>query len=237
MNGLADFTHSGQLFAVNCKRGFPMIEACDIYKTYRRRKGLLGVSFLIDQGEKVGLLGPEGSGKTTLIKLLSGSVSPSGGELFVGDIDAVGDPCALRRMAGYLPDPLMDMGNMTAEECLDWTYDLKQLKIENRFEHIMSVCRMTGLDRVYGRMAKRLTLRGRTMIALAQALIGAPDILLADEPGNGLPRNDALALRKLIFKAAEGRTLLISSCNEENLESCDRILELSNGRIVGERFG
>ncbi len=184
-----------------------MIEVSNLHKTFRKRKGLFGLSFSIAAGEAVGLLGGQESGKTVLMDVLSGCSVPSSGEVLVDGYDATDESDAIRRIVGYMPNPLPLYPDMTVEEYLDFIYAIKRVRGKNHFSHIIELCRKTGIENLFGRMIKGLTLAAQKRVALAQALIGDPNILLIDDPEDGLDAEDALALRNLIADISISRTV------------------------------
>jgi ABC-2 type transport system ATP-binding protein len=210
------------------------VSASALTLRYARTVALDRVSFTLHDGV-TGLLGPNGAGKTTLLRILATAVPPDGGDLSILGHDPRGGPgrLAIRRRLGYLPqDPGLHPG-FTAFEFVDYVAILKELTDRRRrHEEVRRVLDAVGLD---GRRGKRIrTLSGgmRQRVALASALIGDPALLVLDEPTVGLDPEQRLRFREMIAELGEGRTLLLSTHQIDDVMTiCRRVIVLDRGAI------
>lgn len=215
----------------------PVIEAVELSKVFRdfwRRpkvRALNGISFTVQPGEVFGLLGPNGSGKTTTLKLVLGLLQPTSGRLRV--FGCAPRDVRIKRRIGYLPEESYCYPYLTAQETLAFYGRLFDLPGRMRRERIRQLLDMIGLtharDRVVGEFSKGMTRR----IGLAQALLNDPDLILLDEPTAGLDPLGCRQVKDLIRAlAARGKTVVLSSHLLADVEDvCDRIAILYNGRI------
>jgi ABC-2 type transport system ATP-binding protein len=210
------------------------IVARDLRKSFRAVRAVDGVSFEIPGGI-VGLIGPNGSGKTTILRMLATYLSPGGGQIVIAGHDAAADPAAVRRSIGYLPESLPGCTDARVEEFLDFRARLKQIPPRARkteIDRCLGSCQLTGVRR---RLIGRLSQGFRRRVGLADALLGSPPVLLLDEPTVGLDPLQVRQTRELFREVSERSTILVSThLLAEAQAVCDRVLMLVRGRLVSD---
>ena len=210
-----------------------MIELDGVTKKYGNLTALRDVSFRVEKNETVGLLGRNGAGKTTLLNLMTGYFPPTAGQIRIGGKSMREDAAACKRLIGYLPEkpPLYD--EMTVESYLRFVCELREVKrqgIKAHTEEILSLC---GLQEVRSRVMGHLSKGYRQRAGIAQALCGAPEILILDEPTVGLDPKQTVEIRDLIRCLSREHTVIFSShILSEVQQACTRVLILEEGRLV-----
>ena len=213
-----------------------VIAVDQLTKWYGRRRAVHGVSFTVSDGEVLGLLGPNGSGKTTILRILTGYLRPSAGTASVAGIDVVGQPLEARRRVGYVPEdvPLYDW--MRVAEFLAFMSRIKGLSgsaVPNSVERVMD---RLAIREVSGVPIGKLSRGFRQRVGVAQALLGDPAVLVLDEPTNGLDPRQIIELRGLIRSVAEKCTVLVTSHILSEIEKvADRVAILLGGRLLATR--
>jgi ABC-2 type transport system ATP-binding protein len=212
----------------------PAVSASELTLRYGRTTALAGVSFGL-RGGVTGLLGPNGAGKTTLLRIVATAIPPDHGELSVLGADPRTGPgrLAVRRRLGYLPQDPGFHPNFTAFEFVDYVAILKELTQRRaRHEEVRRVLSVVGLDNQRGKRIKALSGGMRQRVALAAALVGRPDLLILDEPTAGLDPEQRLRFRELIAELGEGRTVLLSTHQtEEVMMLCQHVIVLDRGAV------
>jgi ABC-2 type transport system ATP-binding protein len=212
-----------------------MLEVHALSKRFGDVTALDGVSFSLDEGEIVGLLGENGAGKTTTLRLLSGGLMPNSGRVSIAGRDLFSDVVATRRKVGYLPETLPIDTEMRVLPFLDYVARLKGLNRAERADGIERVLNACGLEELTNRGIGVLSRGGRMRVALAQALVHNPEVLLLDEPTSGLDPQQVLRMRELILSLSGHHTILFSSHNLTEVAAvCNRIVFLKQGRLVAE---
>jgi ABC-2 type transport system ATP-binding protein len=214
----------------------PAISAINVSKRYGRVAALDSLTLDVRAGEVLGLLGPNGSGKTTFMRLLAGYLLPSAGYLTVAGLDVIKDSLAVRRCIGYVPESAPLYRHMRVGECLTFMARLRGLperEIEGAVERVVD---RLALSDVFDKPTRALSRGYRQRTALAQALIHDPDILILDEPTNGLDPRQIIEMRQLIRSLAGRHTILMSSHILSEVEkTSDRVAVLLDGRLLGIR--
>jgi len=191
------------------------------------------VSFHVDRGEVVGFLGPNGAGKSTTMRILSGYISPTGGEVRVNGLDVTRKGVEVRKHLGYLPESCPLYLDMRVGEYLRYRANLKGVPRRHRKTRVERVMTQCGLTEVRGRRVGNLSKGFRQRVGIADALVHNPDLLILDEPTIGLDPNQILQIRNLIRELAEDHTILISSHILSEIEAtCDRVVVIHRGRII-----
>ena len=194
-----------------------------------------GVSFSIRRGEVVGFLGPNGAGKTTTMKILTGYISPSGGRGSVMGMDVVGEPVAVRRHLGYLPEASPVYPEMQVWEYLDFVGRVRGLERAERAAALDRAVARTGLGDRRRQTISTLSKGYRQRVGLAQAILHEPDLLILDEPTSGLDPNQILEIRELIRELGERKTVLLSThILSEVQATCDRVIIINRGVVVAD---
>jgi ABC-2 type transport system ATP-binding protein len=214
----------------------PAISAVNVSKHFGRVSALQGLTLDIRAGEVFGLLGPNGSGKTTFLRLLAGYQLPSAGRLLVAGHDAIRDSLAVRRRIGYVPEAAPLYRQMLVGEFLAFMARLRGVPEPKVKGAVARVVDQLALSDVIGKPTKALSRGYRQRVALAQALVHDPEILMLDEPTNGLDPRQIIEMRELIRSLAGQHTVLMSSHILGEVEkTCDRVAVLLNGRLLGVR--
>jgi ABC-2 type transport system ATP-binding protein len=214
----------------------PAISAVGVCKRYGAVTALDRLTIDIRRGEVFGLLGPNGSGKTTFMRLLSGYLLPSAGQLMVAGLDAVRDSLAVRRRIGYVPESAPLYRQMRVGEFLAFMARLRGLPERAVAAAVARVVDRLALDAVVDKPTRALSRGYRQRTSLAQALIHDPDILILDEPTNGLDPRQIIEMRELIRSLAGRHTILMSSHILSEVEkTSDRVAVLLGGRLLGVR--
>ncbi len=210
-----------------------MINVKNLARAYGEFLAVDGVSFDIPDGEIVGLLGHNGAGKTTIMKMLSGYLEPSAGNIAIDDIDLAQDPQAVQARLGYLPENLPVYPDMSVADYLDYAATLKGLEGAARHD---SLRRAVGATELAGKLLDPINTlsRGyRQRVGVAQALLGSPRVLILDEPTNGLDPTQTQHMRELIKAFAQQATVILSTHIMQEVDAiCDRVLILNAGKLV-----
>ena len=211
-----------------------VIAAEQLTKWYGPRLAVDRVSLAVGPGEIVGLLGPNGSGKTTILRILAGYLRPSAGTARISGLDVVDDALASRRRVGYVPEDAPLYGGMTVREFLAFMGRLKGLATAGLPAAVDAAVERLGLGPVRGIQIGRLSRGYRQRVAIAQALLGSPDLLILDEPTNGLDPRQIIEMRELIRSLGGERTILVTSHILGEIERvADRVAILLDGRLLG----
>jgi len=212
-----------------------MIEAQDLVKWFGPTLAVDHVSFQIPRGQIVGFLGPNGAGKSTSLRILTGYLPPSAGRAVIDGCDVANQSRAARRRIGYMPENAPLYPEMRVTEYLDYRGRLMRMVRADRRRRIDEVCNRCGLDPVKRRTIGTLSKGNRQRVALAQALLHQPPVLILDEPTAGLDPNQITAVRSLIAELRGDHTVLLSSHILPEIErTADRVIIIAGGRIVAE---
>lgn len=205
----------------------------DISKHFGSFRAIEHVSFEIRQGEILGFLGPNGAGKTTTMRILAGFFPPTKGKVWIGEIELFKKPKEAKRRIGYMPELVSLYGDMRVIEYLKFVSGIKSVPFRQRKAHIEEKLERCGLWEVKMRLIGQLSKGYRQRVGLAQALIGDPDVLILDEPTNGLDPKQIVEIRTLIRELGKERTLILSThILPEVSMVCDRVLIMNRGRVV-----
>lgn len=212
-----------------------MIEVRSISKFYGNKKAVDALSFGIREGEIVGLLGLNGAGKSTILKMLGCFLVPSQGDAFVGRNSVLQDPDAVRRMIGYLPDTPPLYNEMKTKSYLEFVAQLKNVARSDVRRLVDQAIGKTNLQEVANSRISELSHGFRQRVGIAQALVHQPKVLILDEPINGLDPIQIVEMRDLVLSLKGQHTLILSShILSEITKTCDRILVIDRGRLVAE---
>ena len=212
-----------------------MIEAQNLTRRYGDFTAVEGVTFTVNEGEIVGMLGPNGAGKTTTIRMITGFLPPSSGDVAVGGQDLLKEPLAARRQVGYLPENVALYGEMRVVEYLRYRAMLEGMTRAETRSRIPEVIGSCILEEVESQIIGTLSKGYRQRVGLAAAILHNPKVLVLDEPTVGLDPKQIIAIRSLIRDLGREQTLLISSHVLPEVELlCDRVIIIDRGRIVAE---
>ncbi|MEG1740606.1 MAG: ABC transporter ATP-binding protein [Akkermansia sp.] len=209
-----------------------MIIANQLSKTFGRFQAVKDASFTIEKGDIVGFLGPNGAGKTTTLRMLTGYLPPTTGTATIAGCDIVKQTQAARKHLGYLPEhvPLYDDQRVT--EYLKYRARLKGIASRQIWASVAQVVEQCGLDQVRRKMIRTLSKGYRQRVGLADALLGQPDLLILDEPTNGLDPNQIRQIRELIKTLSEKHTIILSTHILSEVEMiCNKVIIIDQGTI------
>lgn len=209
-----------------------MVEIEGVSKRYGHVQALQDVHLKVEKGHVMGLLGQNGAGKTTLLNIITGCLAPTAGRVLINGHDSLLSPSLAKRALGYMPEhpPLYD--EMTVEEFLRFSAELKQMKHEAVSAHVEEIMHETGLTEMRFRMLSHLSKGYRQRAAMAQALCGNPEVLVFDEPTSGLDPKQITEIRALILSLRKNRTIIFSShILPEVRQLCDHVVILHRGRV------
>jgi ABC-2 type transport system ATP-binding protein len=210
-----------------------MIQVSSLCRRFADFRAVDDVSFEIGRGEIVGLLGHNGAGKTTVMKMLTGLLEPTSGKIFINHQQVATQRRAAQRMIGYLAEdcPLYD--GMCVIDYLDWMADLKDLATADKAVMVAEAVAATDLQRYLLQRIATLSRGMRQRVGVAQAILGRPPVLILDEPTSGLDPGQIKQMRLLIKQAAATSTVILSTHILQEVEAvCDRVLLLRGGRLV-----
>ena len=210
-----------------------MISLSGVTKRYGAATAVQDLSFTVNSGETLGLLGQNGAGKTTTLNIITGYLAPTSGDVRVGDYDLLTQPRQAKRLIGYLPEQPPLYPEMTVQEYLDFAAELKGVKKAERKEQVRSAARRTGLEKVLPRLIRSLSKGYRQRVGIAQALLGSPKLIILDEPTVGLDPAQVIEIRKLIRELGQAHTVILSSHILSEVQAvCQQVLILSKGRLA-----
>ncbi len=209
-----------------------MIDVQHLSKRYARHEAVRDISFTVDRGEIVGFLGPNGAGKTTTLRMLTGYLPPTSGSARIAGFDIFRQSIEARRKIGYMPENVPLYEDMRVKEYLNFRAHLKGLSGGEARRRVGTVLDTCGLQSVRRKMIKTLSKGYRQRVGLADALVHDPELLILDEPTNGLDPNQIRQIRELIRRLAESHTVLISTHILHEVEmTCNRVIIIDNGKI------
>lgn len=213
-----------------------MLTVTSLQRRYGNFIAVKDVSFTIQSGEIVGLLGHNGAGKTTMMKMLSGYLEPCSGEITIDEVNLAVDPKRIQRQLGYLPENLPVYPEMTVVDYLDYTADLKGLNGEEKLTEIRRVVRETDIAEKLLSPIATLSRGQKQRVGVAQAILGNPKLLILDEPTNGLDPSQTQHMRELILSVAQRATVILSTHIMQEVEAiCDRVLIINNGELIVDK--
>jgi ABC-2 type transport system ATP-binding protein len=210
-----------------------MIDVNHLTKRFPGNLAVDDISFQVEKGEVVGFLGPNGAGKTTTMRILTGYLPPTGGEIRIGGLDVTRDSLAVRRNIGYLPENCPLYPEMRVNEYLRFRARIKGVRGRHRRNRVEDVKELCGLATVGRRIIGQLSKGYRQRVGLADALVNQPALLILDEPTIGLDPNQIREIRHLVRDLARAHTILLSTHILSEVEAtCDRVLILHRGKLA-----
>jgi len=213
----------------------PMVEAAGLSKAYGVTRAVNELSFRIEKGEIVGFLGPNGAGKSTTMRMLTGFLRPTAGQAAVCGIDVADDPIAAQHHIGYMPESAPLYEDMMVLDFLDYVGQLRQVDAAQIRTRLKNICERCGLNDVLGKDIGQLSKGYRQRVALAQAMVHDPDLLILDEPTSGLDPNQIVEIRELIRDVGRDKTVILSThILPEVQATCGRILIINDGKLVAD---
>jgi ABC-2 type transport system ATP-binding protein len=216
------------------------LEVRDLAKRFREGErtidALRGVGFEVRAGLVTGLIGPDGAGKTTLMRIAAGLLAPDAGSVQVLGVDATHEAIAVQSMLGYMPQRFGLYEDLSVQENLDLYADLQGVPLEARAARYAELMRMTDLGPFTRRLAGRLSGGMKQKLGLACALVRAPRLLLLDEPTVGVDPVSRRELWQIVYRLvqAEGMSVLLSTAYLDEAERCDEVVLLHEGRVLDQ---
>ncbi len=210
-----------------------MIEVKELRRSFGPVVAVDGISFSVDKGQVLGLLGPNGAGKTTAMRMITCYIRPDSGTASVCGHDILKDPIGVRRSLGYLAENSPAYPEMTVGGFLNFICDVRRIKGNDRKKALDRVVPMCSIESVYHQTIETLSKGYKRRVGLAQALIHDPDVLILDEPTDGLDPNQKHDVRELITSMGKDKCIIISTHILEEVEAiCSRTIIVAKGKVL-----
>jgi len=210
-----------------------MIKIDNLVKSFGTKRAVDGISFTVERGEVLGFLGPNGAGKSTTMRMITGFMPPTEGRVSVGGYDVTESPLEAKRLIGYLPENAASYPDMTVKGFLNFAAELRGLGGEARKKAVHRVVDLCFLEAVLNQSIDTLSKGYKHRTCLAQALIHDPQVLIMDEPTDGLDPNQKHEVRNLIRDLGRNKAIVFSTHILEEVDAaCSRAIIIDRGRIV-----
>ena len=211
------------------------LEVINLLKVYDTQKVLNEISFVAPEGKITGFLGPNGAGKSTTLKIATGFIRPTSGDVLVNDISVTNNPMKVKRIVGYLPEHNPLYLDMYVKEYLDFigkTYGIDRQSRQNRIYEVLDLC---GLNIEKHKKLRMLSKGYRQRVGLAKVLMSDPSVLILDEPITGLDPNQIVEIRNVIKEIASEKTVILSTHIMREVEAlCDKLVIIQKGKLVAD---
>ena len=212
-----------------------VIRVENLSKSFGPKRAVDGVSFEVGRGEVLGFLGPNGAGKSTTMRMITGFIPPSAGRVSVCGLDVQDNPIEVKRRVGYLPESAPSYAEMSVMSFLAFAAEMRGLRGEARRDAIRRVVELCHLEGVLGQTIDTLSKGFRHRTCLAQSLVHDPEVLILDEPTDGLDPNQKHEMRTLIRQMGESKAIIFSTHILEEVEAaCTRAIIIDRGRVVAD---
>ena len=210
-----------------------MIKVRNLKKTFGPKVAVNGVSFTVEKGEVLGFLGPNGAGKSTTMRMITGFIPPTGGEVSIGGFDIVNQPIEAKRLIGYLPENAPSYADMSVGGFLGFAAELRGMRGAEVKRAVDRAIEMCWLEAVRHQSIETLSKGFRHRTCFAQSIIHDPEVLILDEPTDGLDPNQKHEVRTLIRRMGEKKAIIFSTHILEEVEAvCSRAIIIDRGTIV-----
>ncbi len=210
-----------------------MISIKELRRSFGPIVAVDGVSFDVQKGEVLGFLGPNGAGKSTVMRMLACFLRPDSGTATVCGYDILKNPLEVRKSIGYLAENVPAYNEMTVGSFLNFVCDTRRISGSDRKKALDRIVPMCAIDSVYHQTIETLSKGYRRRVGLAQALIHDPEVLILDEPTDGLDPNQKHEVRRLISKMAKDKCIIVSTHILEEVEAvCSRTIIIARGKIL-----
>jgi gliding motility-associated transport system ATP-binding protein len=212
-----------------------MIECQALTKQYGRLRAVDDLSFRVEPGEVLGFLGPNGAGKTTTMRIVAGFLPCTSGRALVCGFDVETQGVEAKRRLGYLPEGAPSYPEMTPRSFLEFVADARGMPADKRRQRLDEVFALLHLEKVLEQSIDTLSKGYRRRVGLAQAILHDPEVLILDEPTDGLDPNQKHEVRELIGRMAKSKIIVISTHMLEEVEAvCNRAIIIAQGRILAD---
>lgn len=210
-----------------------MVEIKNITKRYNQNTAVNNLSLNIDKGQIVGLLGPNGAGKSTTMKIITGLIIPDEGDVLINGKSIRDFPAYGKKRIGFMPESNPLYKEMLVKEAIEYSLSLNNVSKDRYKERIDYVVKATGLEKVFYKPISELSKGYKQRVGLAQVLVSDPEILILDEPTEGLDPNQRGEIRNLIMELGKNKTVIISTHVLQEVElMCNRIVIINKGEVV-----
>ena len=210
-----------------------MIKVENLVKNFGPKLAVNDVTFTVERGEVLGFLGPNGAGKSTTMRMVTGFIPPTSGRISVGGHDMLENPIPAKRLIGYLPENAPSYADMTVQGFLGFAAEMRGMTGEAKKRAVNRAVEMCMLDNVLNQTIDTLSKGYRHRTCLAQSIIHDPEILIMDEPTDGLDPNQKHEVRNLIKRMGANKAIIFSTHILEEVDAaCSRVLIIDRGRIV-----
>ncbi len=210
-----------------------MIEVTNLHKKYGSQTAIEAVNFTVQPGEVMGLLGVNGAGKTTILRILAGAIGATDGTAVIAGYDINRQPALARQQVGYLPETIPLYRDMTVTDFLDFAAAIGQVPAKKRQHYVARSIERCGLSAYRQSLIRKLSQGYRQRLGIAQAIVANPPVIILDEPTRGLDPKQILKIRQLVGELAQDHTILMSShILAEVQASCQRVTIVDQGRVV-----
>jgi gliding motility-associated transport system ATP-binding protein len=212
-----------------------MIEITNLSKRFGDLTAVDGISFQVSRGNVLGFLGPNGAGKSTTMKMITGFIAPDAGSVVVGGDDISLHPVEVKRRIGYLPEGAPLYGDMTVMGFLGFIAEIRGYRGHERSQRVDRAVELVSLASVIDKPIETLSKGFKRRVGLAQAILHDPQVLILDEPTDGLDPNQKHDVRKLIRSMAQDKIIVLSTHILEEVDAvCNRAIIIAEGRIVSD---
>ena len=212
-----------------------MIKINNLSKKFGHLTAVEDISFQVQPGEVLGFLGPNGAGKSTTMKMITGFLAPTGGDIEVSGFNVAIDPIEVKKRIGYLPEGAPSYGEMTPAQYLEFIAQVRQLSGKNKTDRTKEVIQQLHLDKVLNQSIDTLSKGFKRRVGLAQAILHDPEVLILDEPTDGLDPNQKFEVRELIKKIAPDKVIIISTHILSEVDAiCSRAIIIADGKILAD---
>ncbi|MEX0982674.1 MAG: gliding motility-associated ABC transporter ATP-binding subunit GldA [Bacteroidales bacterium] len=208
------------------------ISVRNISRRFGEQWAVNDVSFEVGSGEVVGFIGPNGAGKSTTMKIITGFLSPTSGEVLVNDLDNREHPMDIKGIIGYLPEHNPLYYDMYVREYLLYVAGLYHFRGKAAWKRVDAIIEQIGLTAERHKKIEKLSKGYKQRVGLSQALIHEPEVLILDEPTSGLDPNQIIEIRNLISTMGKKKTVILSTHIMQEVEAiCDRVIIIDQGKI------
>jgi len=220
---------------LNNNGALSMIEIRNLTRKFGDFRAVDGLSFSVQAGEVLGFLGPNGAGKSTTMKMLTGFLTPTEGDISICGHDIERNALAAKQLIGYLPEGAPSYGEMTVLQFLDFMADMRSLSGDHKAQRIAAVVNQVELQEVLDKTIDTLSKGFKRRVGLAQAILHDPKVLILDEPTDGLDPNQKHQVRELIRGMARDKIIIVSThILEEVTAVCTRAIVIARGKLLAD---